>query len=157
MAQLSQRTGIFSGDTTDIDTTQQHDFGTRAFDLAGNEYVYMTGVGSTVLGNWVTFDELGITTLLVANAIGPVAVAMAIISSTSKFGWYCISGKVEAAITANTSVDTSIGFETTSGYAGDGKAAGDTIYGAFCRDAVGGANAIATAQIRYPFVDDNSN
>ena len=156
MALLTGINQVFSGDTTTIDTVQQFPFGTRARDVDGNEYVYLTGVASTVLGSWVTFDELGITTLLAANAVGPVAVAMAIIDSTSKYGWYCVYGTVEALFAANVTANTAVGYETSAGSAGDGKAAGDCIYGAVARDTVTTA-AVATAQINYPFVDDNSN
>ena len=156
MALLTGVSQVFTGDTTTIDTVQKYDFGTRARDTAGNEYVYLKGVASTVLGSWVTFDELGVTTLLVANAIGPVAVAMAIIDSTSEYGWYCIYGTCEASIAANSSADKAIGFETSSGVAGDGKAAGDCISGAVQRDTTTTA-AVVTVQINYPYVDDNSN
>lgn len=156
MALLTGINQVFSGDTTTIDTVQKFPFGTRARDVDGNEYVYLKGVASTVLGSWVTFDELGVTTLLVANAIGPVAVAMAIIDSTSEYGWYCVYGTCEACIAASATADTAIGFETTSGYAGDGKAAGDVIAGAVLRDTTTDA-AVVTVQINYPYVDDNSN
>lgn len=156
MAELTGVIQIVGSDTTQIDTTQKYPFGQRAVDTDGNEYIYLTGVASTVVGSWVTYDELGITTLLVANAIGPVAVAMAILDSTSEYGWYCIRGTVEASLAANCGANASIGYEGASGAAGDGKAAGDTIYGAFSRDATTTA-AIATCQILYPFVDDNSN
>ena len=139
-----------------VDTAKAYALGTRGKDNAGNEYIYLTGVASTVVGSWVTYDELGITTLLVADAIGPVAVAMAITDATTDFGWYQIFGKAEAAIIANTAADVAIGFETTSGYAGDGKAAGDAIYGAVSREATT-PTAIATVQLNYPSVDDNSN
>ena len=155
MAELTGRNQIFTGNTASIDTTVQYPLGTRAWDTDGNEYIYLTGVASTIVGSWVTYDELGVTTLLVANAVGPVAVAMSI--NTTYYGWYSISGTVEAALAANCAANASIGFETTSGYAGDGKAAGDTIYGAFSRDATAGSAAVATCQILYPFVDDNSN
>ena len=138
-----------------VDTEKAYALGTRGKDNAGNEYIYLTGVASTVVGSWVTYDELGITTLLVANAIGPVAVAMAITDATTDFGWYQIFGKAEASIAANTAADVMIGYETSSGVAGDGKAAGDMIYGAVSRDAVTTA-AIATVQITYPFVTDES-
>lgn len=157
MAQLTGAPTIFSGDTSIIDTIKQVPFGTRAYDNAGNEYVYLTGVSSTVLGSWVTYDELGITTLLVADTKGPVAVAMAVLDSTSKYGWYCIYGTVEAFLAANCAADVAIGYETTSGYAGDGNAAGDLIAGAVSRDSTSGSAAIATCQINYPYVDDNSN
>ena len=138
-----------------VDTEKAYALGTRGKDNEGNEYIYLTGVASTVVGSWVTYDELGITTLLVANAIGPVAVAMAITDATTDFGWYQIFGKAEASIAANTAADVMIGYETSSGVAGDEKAAGDMIYGAVSRDAVTTA-AIATVQITYPFVTDES-
>src|SRR6478752_3435722 len=67
----------------------------RAFDpvYGGGEFIYLKGAASTVLGSWVTYnaDDYS-TTLLAANAIGPVAVAMgATVASTS--GWYQIQGK----------------------------------------------------------------
>lgn len=139
-----------------VDASEEFDLLQRAEGDAGKEYIYLTGVGSTIVGNWVTYDELGISTLLVANAIGPVAVAMAITDATTEFGWYQIVGSAEAALAANCAANVAIGYESTSGYAGDGKGAGDTIYNAFSRDATTAA-AIATVQIMYPFVDDNSN
>src|SRR3990167_3345419 len=147
MANLTGRTQIFSGDTTVIDTVQKHAFLTRAMDENGNEYIYLTGVGSTILGSNVTYDEAFLTTLLVTNAVGPVAVAMAIIDSTSKYGWYCIYGECEAALAASCADNAKLGFETTSGYAGDGCAAGDAITGAVSRDATSGSAAVATVQL----------
>ena len=53
-----------------------HRIKTRARDVDSNEYILLGGVASTVIGSPVTFDENGSTTLLAANAVGPVAVAM---------------------------------------------------------------------------------
>ena len=143
---------------TQIDTSAQYALGSRVQDKNANEYIYLAGVGSTIVGSWVTHDELGITALLVANAVGPIAVAMAIIDAATKFGWYQIYGTAEAAIAVSSTADAAIGFETTSGYAGDGHSAGDQIYGAVLRDSVGaGAVAVVTVQLNYPFIDDNSN
>ncbi len=155
MAKLTGITQIFSGDTTAVDTILNHPLGTHAVDVDGNEYIYLTGVGSTVLGSWVTYDELGITALLAANAKGPVAVAMAIIDSTSKYGWYCIFGTVEAKIAASSDADTCIGREGADGVCGDGRATGDEIIGAMERDATTSA-AVATVQLFYPLVNDKT-
>lgn len=154
MANLTGIVEIYPGDTTIVDTTAKFPMLTRGRDSAGCEYIYLTGVASTVVGSWVTYDELGITTLLVANAIGSVAVAQGI-TVASTYGWYCIFGSTEAKISANSSADVCIGFETTAGCAGDGKAAGDMIYGAVQRDTVTTA-AVATVQLSYPFVTDES-
>ena len=154
--QLSGESRIFADDTSVVDTTQKYPFGFRAKDTLGNEFIYLTGVSSTIAGSWVTYDELGITTLLGANAIGPVGVAMAAIDSTSKYGWYCIYGTVEGDYSANCAADVAIGYETAAGHVGDGHAAGDQIYGAVSRDTITTAG-LGTTQINYPFVDDNSN
>lgn len=156
MAELTGITEIFHGNTAEVDTGAKHTLGTRARDSAGNEYVYMTGVASTILGSWVTYDELYITTLLAANAIGPVAVAMAAIDATTEFGWYCIWGVCEGDFSANVTADLVIGYETAAGHAGDGHATGDNIRGAVIRDTVTTAGT-ATVQLNYPFVDDESN
>jgi hypothetical protein len=141
---------------TQIDSVQAYTFGSRVQDKDCNEYIYLKGVASTIVGSWVTFDELGVTTLLVANAKGPVAVAMAITDSTSEYGWYQIWGTAEACIAANSADNTQIGFKTTSGYAGDGKATGDEIVGAIEREATGGAAAVVTVQLYYPLVNDTT-
>ncbi len=155
MAILTGYTQIFSGDTTRIDTVLAHKLGTRAFDVDGREYIYLTGASSTVLGSWVTYDEAFLTTLLAANAVGPVAVAMAIISSTSYYGWYCIYGECEAKLAANCADNAFLGYETTAGVAGDGQAAGDCITGAVSRDSTTSA-AVGTVQVCYPSVNDKS-
>ncbi len=139
--------------TSEVDTSAKMPLGTRALDRAGNEYVYMLGVASTEAGSWVTFDEAYTTTLLAANAIGPVAVAMAA-TVASTWGWYCVYGTCSATLAANCADNAKIGRETTDGTAGDGRAAGDEIYGAISRGATAGAAALAAVQIYYPFVDD---
>ena len=155
MAILTGRTQIFSGDTDNIDTVLQHKLGTRAFDVNGREYIYLTGVASTIVGSWVTYDEAFLTTLLAANAVGPVAVAMAITDATSEYGWYCIYGECEADIVANCADNAKLGYETSAGKAGDGCAAGDAITGAVSRESTTTA-AIATVQLCYPSVNDSS-
>ena len=160
MAQNTRQLGgeprIFSGDTSVVDTTQQYPLGMRARDNMGYEYVYLAGCSSTIAGSWVTYDEAGATTLLAANAIGPVAVAMAATDSTSEYGWYCIWGVCEGDFSANVSADVVIGYESTAGHCGDGHAAGDNMRGAVIRDAVTTAG-LATVQLNYPYVDDDSN
>lgn len=153
MPQLVGHLMAVVGDTDAIHDSALNQVGARAFDKDGNEYAYMKGIGSTLAGSWVTFDEAGVTALLAANAKGPVAVAMAAIVA-AKYGWYLRSGTCSALIAANTADNTLIGRETTDGYAGDGRAAGDEIYNAMARGATAGAAALAVVQIHYPFVDD---
>jgi len=137
-----------------VDSAAAFTLGTQTMDKNGNIYVYMLGVASTIVGSWVTYDELYITTLLVADAKGPVAVSMGI-NVANKYGWYQTDGKASACISADCADNAPLGFETTSGYAGDGRAAGDMIYGAISR-ATTVAAAVSTVQIWYPFVTDGA-
>ena len=137
-----------------VDSAAAFTLGTQTMDKSGNIYVYMLGVVSTIVGSWVTYDEAYTTTLLVADASGPVAVSMGI-NVADKYGWYQVWGSAEACISANSADNAPLGFETTSGYAGDGRAAGDMIYGAILREAVVAA-AVATVQIWNPFVTDGA-
>jgi hypothetical protein len=146
-----------SGRLSDVDTTARHALGFRCYgtDDLGNtaEYIYLKGVASTIVGSVVTYDELGVTTLIAANAQGPVAIAMGIVDATTKFGWYCIQGTVKADVVANSADNSMVGRETTNGKVGDGRAAGDQIANCFQREATTAA-ALAYLQIDHPFVDD---
>ena len=155
MAELTGRVQIFSGNTANVDTVKAHTLLTRAFDTNDREYIYLTGCSSTIVGSWVTYDEAGLTTLLAANAVGPVAVAMAITDSTAEYGWYCIFGECEADLVASVADNALLGRETTDGKAGDGCSAGDAITGAVSRDSTTAA-AVATVQLCYPSVNDKS-
>lgn len=84
-----------------IDTTTAQPFGTiaRGQDTAsgkgGGEFIYLPGVGSTVVGSLVTYDPINKTTTLCPNTANlgqPVAVAMAAVATTKNFGWYQIAG-----------------------------------------------------------------
>ena len=138
---------------TQVHSSKKYRIGTKKKDVAGNEYVYLKGVSSLVAYDAVTFDEAGATTLLAANAIGPVAFAQAAVDSSSKYGWFCIAGSTNANIVASSSDNASIGRETTDGKVGDGRAAGDQIIGAVARTATTTA-AVGTVQIWYPSVND---
>ncbi len=79
------------------ETTQNHPLGTivRATDptYGAGEFIYLKGVASTAIGSWVLYnpDDFS-TTLLAANDIGPVAVAMSA-NVANQYGWYQIQGK----------------------------------------------------------------
>ena len=152
---MVQLTGphIQAHELTGTATPAAYPYGTRARDDEGNEYIYLKGVALTVTGTWVTYDELGVTTRLVASAKGPVAVAMAAITADLN-GWFCIFGKVNAYLTVSTDDNALIGYETTPGSVGDGKATGDEIYGAMSRtDTAALATGAHPCQIWYPWVD----
>lgn len=146
------------GQPGDVHTTARNTVGTRAkgLDALGGaaEYIYLQGCASTIVGSVVTFDEAGVTTLIAANAKGPVAVAMGITDATTEYGWYAIQG-THPVDTVNDSADNStVGRETTDGKVGDGRAAGDEIANWFQRASTAGGAAVVNHQFDHPFVND---
>lgn len=138
---------------TQVHAVQKFRLNTEQRDVAGNIWKYMKGVTSLVAYDAVTFDELGITALLAANAKGPVAFAGATIDAVTKFGWFGVAGKFTCNMVANSADNTLIGRETTDGKVGDGRSAGDEIYNCVARSATTAA-ATGTVQCYRPFVDD---
>lgn len=144
-----------AGSPGEVLATEVTPVGTVAFDQFGNEYVFVKGVASGVEGFAVTFDEAGVTTALAANAKGPVAwLTGALVAGT--YGWAARKGqKLLALVAANTADNALLGRETTDGYIGDGRAAGDEIYGVISRAAVDATAALSAIQVYgYPYVDD---
>jgi hypothetical protein len=131
-------TELHGVDLYKISTTQEYPFSTTCKGRSGThgaaEFIYLKGVASTVEGAVVTYDEVGITTALAANAKGPVAVALgATVANT--YGWYGIRGKFAALCAAASADNGSVGYEGAAFTIGDGRAAGDQIAGAFARSA----------------------
>lgn len=96
---MAQFTGAACiGDTSSVHTTQQNPLGMRNLDAAGNEYIYLQGIGSTIVGSWVTYAmSTYVTTLTVATSRGPVAVALAAVLA-SQFGWYMVRGLATGSV-----------------------------------------------------------
>lgn len=139
-----------------VDTAAAVPVGTivRATDstYGAGEFVYLKGVASTAVGSWVTYNmDDGSTALLAANAIGPVAVAMAA-TVGSTWGWYQIGGKaVGAALTGF--VDNANAYATaTAGSIDDAIVVGDLVKNAKGASAV--AAGVADFEISRPFMDD---
>jgi hypothetical protein len=139
-----------------VDLTQRNALGLCVQDDFGGEYIYLSGIGSTVAGDWVFYDELWATTRAVASSVGgPMAIALAAVTLATNFGWYVIKhpaaiGNVLAA--AGTYLDDTPPFITaTAGQVDDeSSGAGSTVYGAISRST--GTNAAPpTFQIVYPF------
>ncbi len=142
-------------------TTQNHPLGTRvkAHDstYGAGEFIYLQGVASTAVGSWVTYNQDdNSTTLLVANAIGPVAVAMSA-NVASSYGWYQIFGKaVGKCLTGY--VDNALVYATaTAGSIDDAVVSGDRVKGAIGASAIGTpSSGLAEFEIQYPLADDGS-
>lgn len=147
---------------TDTSTTKLLPLGTkvRAVDIASTaygeaEFIYLLGVASTAVGSWVTIHEDDYsTTLLAANDIGQVAVAMSA-NVASSYGWYQIDGKaVGKALTGY--LDNALVYATaTAGSIDDAVVAGDRVKKAIGASAVGTpSSGLAEFEINYPFMDD---
>lgn len=121
-----------------------------------NEYIFLKGVANTVAGMWVTFDEVGVTALLAADAFGPVAVALAAVNATTLGGWYQIYGLADARALVSCADGNPVYATATAGVVDDTAVAGDLVHNALCRETEpGSGTANLNFQLWYPFVDNN--
>lgn len=156
---LPMNNRIIAQAIVDNSATQLHYLGDRimAYDSSYGvgEFIYLKGVASTIAGSFVTFAQDDNTTaLLVANAIGPVALAMAP-TVAGEFGWYQIYGKGVGKVLAAFADNGNCYGTATAGSVDDAVVAGDRVQN--CK----GASAIDTPttgfaemEISYPFVND---
>lgn len=147
---------------TEISTTQRHPLGmviqandTASTAYGSGEFIYLKGVASTALGSWVTYNEDDYsTTLLAANAIGQVAVAMAA-TVASTYGWYQIKGKAVGKALAGFVDNANVYATATAGSVDDAVVAGDRVKqckGASALDTP--STGLAEFEIDRPFMDD---
>jgi len=130
MTELTGHPQILHSNTTIIDDEQKATLGLRTVDKQGNEYVYLKGVGGTTAGSWVTYDENYATTLLAADAVGPVAIAKAA-TLANQYGWYQIYGSNTEAQTDTIAADKALYIDGTSGRVDDLGVSGDIVLGAY--------------------------
>jgi hypothetical protein len=140
-------------------TTQNHPLGliVDAVDptYGAGEFIYLKGVASTAIGEWVTYNPDDFSTaLLAANAIGPVAVAMSACVA-SEYGWYQIHGKA-VGLAAASYADNGLVYATaTAGTVDDAVVAGDRVKNAKGASAVDTpSTGYAEFEIARPFMDD---
>src|SRR6266704_2673161 len=127
------------GKLTDVDTAARNNLGARTQDETGNEYVYLQGIGSTVVGSCVTYGNTTaanfyVTALSVTGARGLVAFAMAAVLA-SQFGWYQIYGQASALFNGAAVTGTAL-FSAGTGKVDDAVVSGDKIYGGTVADTV---------------------
>jgi len=149
---------IGSQPIADNSNVQLHPLGTivNATDpiYGAGEFIYLKGVVSTVLGDAVTYNADDFSTArLVANAIGPVAIAMAA-TVANEFGWYQIGGK--GVVKAGTVVDNAnVYISGTAGTLDDAVVDGDMVHLAKFASANGTpAAGFAEIEIHRPYTDD---
>jgi hypothetical protein len=119
------------------------------------EFIYLAGLAATAVGTWVTYNgDDFTTTLLAADAIGPVAVAMSA-NLAGYYGWYQISGKAIGKALAGY-LDNALVYATaTAGSVDDAVVAGDRVKNAKGASAVGTPSAgLAEFEIQRPWMDD---
>lgn len=141
-----------AGLLTDIDTAARNVLGTRQFDDAGNEYIYLQGIGSTVVGSQVTYGLTATSAFLTALGVtgvkGPVAFAMAAVLAT-QFGWYQIYGAAQALFNGS-AVAGAVLYSASTGKVDDAVVSGDQIENAIVAATVTGA-VLGSVFISYPF------
>ena len=119
------------------------------------EFIYLKGVASTEIGSWVLYnpDDYS-TSLLAANDIGSVAIAMGP-SVASQYGWYQIKGKAIGKVLTGFVDNANVYSTATAGSVDDAVVAGDRIKNAKGASAIGTPSAgLAEFEIDRPFVDD---
>lgn len=119
------------------------------------EFIYLKGVASTAVGSWVLYnpDDYS-TSLLAANDIGSVAVAMSA-NIANQYGWYQIKGKAIGKALTGFVNDANVYSTATAGSVDDAVVAGDRVKNAKGASAVGTpSTGLAEFEIDRPFVDD---
>jgi hypothetical protein len=159
MAYTVAENALLGQSIADTSTTKKHALGTivRAKDptYGAGEFIYMKGVGSTVVGSWVTYNpDDWSTTLLVPDAIGPVAVAMSA-NVANQYGWYQIGG-LAIAKAADVANDAKVYIDTDAGICDDAVVAGDKVFNAKWASDDDTATGTAQVELARPFCTDES-
>jgi hypothetical protein len=143
----------------DTSTTQNHPLGTviKAVDstYGEGEFIYLKGAASTAVGSLVLFSPDDFTTsLLAANDIGSVAVAMSA-NVASQYGWYQIKGKAVGKVLAGFLDNANCYATATAGSIDDAVVAGDRLKNCKGASAIDTpSTGLAELEIDHPFMDD---
>ncbi len=123
-------------------------------DYGAGVFVYMKGVASCVPKDWVTLNmDDGTVTRLAANAIGPVAVAMASITA-SYYGWFQRVGKALGRCLTLFADNGRVYITGTTGAVDDTSVAGDVVWNAKGASLTTVDSGYAEFEIDRPFVAD---
>ena len=143
-----------------VDTTPGFPLGHRvqgkSATLGAAEFVYLKGVSSCVEGSWVIYRPKAFTpTLLTANDIGAVAVALAAVNAGTSYGWFQVRGKAVGKALASYADDAWVYATSTAGSIDDAVVAGDRVK---CARSCSALDTPVTGQayfdITFPFMDD---
>jgi len=142
----------------DRSTTKKHDLGTyvqcKDETYGTGEFIYLKGVASCAIRNWVTINmDDGTTTRLAANAFGPVGVAMATLTA-SFYGWFQRSGKAIGSCLTLFADNGRVYITGTAGAVDDASVAGDYVWGAKGASTTTVDTLVADFELERPFVAD---
>ena len=132
------------------DATRLNVLGQRAFDDAGNEFIYLAGVASNVAYDAVSFNATTyVAVRLAADAVGRVAITPNVAITAASWGWFQIYGFG----TVNSDTVAGAGglfIDGTAGRVDDASVAGDFVNGLLSTGA-DVANVLGV-NINYPYV-----
>lgn len=145
---------IINFDLTKIYTSTDLDvpaLGER-FRQDGKEYIFLTGVASTVAGDPVVFDSAFATTRLAGSEVGEVAIALAATVASTK-GWYQIYGLGSAKVVATGGVR--VYGSTVTGQMTATVVTGALVHGMQTVSGTGNTvtGTLTTVRLAYPRVD----
>ena len=119
MAELTGHAGVFPGGTSNVYSTSPLPIsvGTRAKDVAGNEYVFVSFGAAVSPGVWVIINDLHVGTPIDdISGPGRVGIVMGTSPTSNDAGWVQIYGLniIAQTNTATDLVSTGIGLRPTS-------------------------------------------
>lgn len=161
MAYTIAENALLGQNIADTSTTAKHTLGhlVRAKDptYGHGEFIYLKGVASTAVGTWVVYNtDDWTTTRAVANAIGPVAIAMSA-NVANQYGWYQISGKAIGACKTLFADNARVWLTSTDGVVDDASVAGDGVSLARGASLTVVSSGVAEFEINRPWVDDRTS
>lgn len=139
-----------SGKPGDIDTVQRNPLGLEAEDGDGNTWIYLAGVASCLIDDWVSFNaSTYVAVRLAADAVGRVAIASGAILAAN-WGWFMVKGFYTTSNSDTVAAAGGLFIDGTTGRVDDQSVAGDFVNGAVST-AADTANKLPV-QISYPYV-----
>jgi len=123
-------------------------------DYGSGWFVYLKGVANCAIGSWATINmDDATTTLLAANAIGPVGIALAAVDATH-YGWFQRTGKAVGKALTGFLDNGNVYATATAGSVDDAVVAGDRVKNAKGASNVNEVTLLADFEIDRPFMDD---
>jgi hypothetical protein len=143
------------GPIDQIDTVKRFALGTT-IDLGDSAFTYVQGVTSGAANKFATYTLAGVTTLIVADAVGRVGVFCADLDATTKYGWLQVKALAgRSGATDTVAANTVPYIDGTAGRVDDVAVAGDKVYNCFILSA--DTSNVATVAFNYPYITNESN